>query len=125
MAPLCALRSQPSHPKKLHIAEVASGRSLPIHVLNGNHPAGIECAHHLGRLLSVVDLAAAADTDDQDVGATEKHFVLTAEGGGGAAEMGEVETCLLPAPHRGLAKTTATHPVMGSGEPFDPEATDR
>ena len=38
--------------------------------------------------------------------------------------MGKAEACLLPAPHRGLAKTTATHAVVGSGEPFDLETAD-
>ena len=38
--------------------------------------------------------------------------------------MGKAEACLLPAPHRGLAKATATHPVMGSCEPFDLESAD-
>ena len=77
--------------ERLHAALITSRRSVPVHVLNRNHPPGIELLHKISGLITVVDLAATAHADDQHIRVTQQNLVGSSDRPGSGTYMGEIQ----------------------------------
>ena len=100
----------------LHALLITARRSVSVHVLNWDHPSGIELLHQISGLIAVVDLAATTHADDQHIRVTQQNLVGSRDRPGSGTYMGEIQPSLLPAPDGGLAETASLNPIMGAGE---------
>ena len=93
-------------------------------VLHRDHHFRVELLHHISGFRTVVNLGATTNAEDQHIRAPQQHLVFGLECCGGAAEMGEVQSTLLPAPDDAIAKSATAEAVVGSGKAFKAQAFD-
>ena len=84
---------------------VTAFRCVAVDVLHWDDAFGVQLIHHCRGFFGGVDLAAAANADDQHIGVAQQHPVGRCELSSGGTEVGKVEAPLLPAPEGGVAKS--------------------
>ena len=74
--------------------------------------------------LDFAHLGTTTNAEDQHIRPAQQDLVFRLECCCGAAEVGEVQATLLPAPNHAIAKTATAEAVMGSGKAFKAQAFD-